>query len=343
MKNKKKHINIPVFIPHLGCPNMCVFCNQRTISGVSDFKAESVIDDIESVLSSVDRECTKIELAFFGGSFTGIDRELMISLLKIGKGYLDKGRIDSMRCSTRPDYIDGEILGILKEYGMKTIELGIQSMSDDVLKKCKRGHAAEDTRRACRAVREAGFELVGQMMIGLPGADSESECECARFICECGCIGARVYPTVVFFGTELVCMCESGDYIPLDTESAVDRTKRVLDVFDRASLQVIRVGLCASENLTDGSRVYAGANDVAIGERAMSALYFDRICALIDSTGKQSEGRDCIIYAAMGSVSKIVGQRKCNKLALVKKYGFKSVKIIEKAELIGYNIRIDIL
>jgi len=117
----------------------------------------------------------------------------------------------------------------------------------------------------------------------------------------------------------------------------------VLDIFDRASLPVIRVGLCASENLTDDSRVYAGANDVAIGERAMSALFFDRICALIDGWEKQLEGMECIIYAPLGSVSKIVGQRKCNKLALIKKYGFKSVKIIEKTELIGYNIRIDIL
>jgi len=343
MKNKKKHINVPVFIPHLGCPNMCVFCNQRTISGVSDFKAESVIDEIDAVLSSVDRDTAEVELAFFGGSFTGIDRDLMISLLKIGKDYLDRGMIDSMRCSTRPDYIDGEILGILGKYGMKTVELGIQSMSDEVLSKCKRGHVSEDTRRACKAIREAGFELVGQMMIGLPGADAESECECARFICECGCVGARVYPTVVFFGTELVSMCESGEYSPLDTDSAVVRTKRVLDIFDRASLPVIRVGLCASENLTDDSRVYAGANDVAIGERAMSALFFDRICALIDGWEKQLEGMECIIYAPLGSVSKIVGQRKCNKLALIKKYGFKSVKIIEKTELIGYNIRIDIL
>lgn len=343
MKNKKKHINIPVFIPHLGCPNMCVFCNQRTISGVSDFKAESVIDGIEAVLSSVQRDETEIELAFFGGSFTGIDRELMISLLMIGKSYLDRGLIDSMRCSTRPDYINEEILGILKKYGMKTIELGIQSMSDKVLSKCKRGHVSEDTRRACTAVLEAGFELVGQMMIGLPGADEKSECECARFICESGCVGARVYPTVVFFGTELVCMCKSGEYTPLDTESAVERTKRVLDVFDKAAVPVIRVGLCASENLTDGSRVFAGANDAAIGERAMSALYFDRICALIDSYKQPYEDRACVIYAAIGSVSKIVGQRKCNKLALIKKYGFKSVKIVEKTELIGYNIRIDIL
>ena len=121
MSVKKKHVNIPVFIPHLGCPNMCVFCNQRAISGVTEFNAKSVMSDIEAVLSTVDRENTDLELAFFGGSFTGIDRSLMVELLRIGKSYLDIGAIDSMRCSTRPDYINDEILQILREYGMRTI------------------------------------------------------------------------------------------------------------------------------------------------------------------------------------------------------------------------------
>ncbi len=307
------------------------------------FEADSVVSDIEAVLSTLDRETCDIELAFFGGSFTGIDRELMISLLKIGKRYLDLGRIDSMRCSTRPDYIDGEILGILKKYGMSTVELGIQSMDDSVLCACRRGHTAERTKEACRAVTDAGFELVGQMMIGLPGASEESERECARFISEIGAVAARVYPTVVFSDTELACMTERGEYIPLDTDSAVSRTKAVLDVFDRAGIKVIRVGLCASENLTDPEQVFAGANDVAIGERAMSALFFDRICDQIDRSESETDGRICVISAPFGSVSKVVGQKKANKEALQKKYGFKSVKILEKSELIGYNIIIDII
>ncbi len=322
---------------------MCVFCNQRTISGVKSFEADSVISDIEAVLLTVDRDSCEIELAFFGGSFTGIERELMLSLLKIGKSYLDRGFIDSMRCSTRPDYIDAEILSTLREYGMSTIELGIQSMDDSVLSKSKRGHTAQRTRQACKDIIDGGFSLVGQMMIGLPGATAESECECARFICECGAVAARVYPTVVFRDTELVCMTERGEYIPLDTESAIERTKAVLDIFDRAGVGVIRVGLCASENLTSDEQVYAGAADVACGEKAMSALFYERICMQIDEKSTDTEGRTCFIFAPFGSVSKIVGQRKSNKEALQKKYGFKSVKILEKSELIGYNILIDIL
>lgn len=341
MREKKRHVNIPVFIPHLGCPNMCVFCNQRSISGVREFDCESVISDIETVLSTLDRDGTYVELAFFGGSFTGIDRELMIRLLEIGKRYLDSGRIDSIRCSTRPDYIDPQILDILSRYGMRTVELGIQSMDDGVLTACRRGHNCDTTRDACRAVVDAGLELVGQMMIGLPGATPETEAETARFICSCGAAGARVYPTVVFYETELCDMSASGAYIPLSTEQAIERTKNVLGIFDENDIKVIRVGLCSSENLTDESKVYAGASDESIGEKAMSALYLDRIegelCRFADTNDKC-----CMIEGSVGSVSKISGHKRKNKIILQEKYGFKSVKILENENLLGYNIKIDV-
>ena len=342
MLTKKKHVNIPVFIPHLGCPNMCVFCNQRSISGVDEFDLRSVISDIESALSTIDCESTEVELAFFGGSFTGIDRALMIDLLEIGKSYLDRGLIKSMRCSTRPDYINEEILELLKKYGMSTVELGIQSMDDSVLLASRRGHLSSVTRDACRAVLKSGLALVGQMMIGLPGASVESEIECAEFISDCGATAARVYPTVVFHETELCSMCESGVYLPLSLDEAVKRTCRVLDVFDKKQIKVIRVGLCSGENLTDPSRVYAGANDESIGEMAMSALYYERICAVLDKMGDLI-GRGCVIHCGVGSVSKISGHRRKNKTALYEKYGIKSLKILENNELIGYNIRIEII
>lgn len=341
MAYKKKHVNIPVFIPHLGCPNMCVFCNQRSISGVNEFDAQSVRSDIEAVLKTVDRDNTELELAFFGGSFTGIDRALMTELLGIGKSYLDSGKIDSMRCSTRPDYINDEILSVLREYGMKTVELGIQSMDNKVLSECKRGHCADVTKEACKAVVQAGFELVGQMMIGLPGADSASEVACARFISECGASSARVYPTVVFCDTELCAMAKSGTYMPLSLDEAIERTKRVLCVFDENGIKVIRVGLCSSENLTDPSHVYAGANDVSIGEMAMSALYLEKMCDVLDRMDTEGK-RYCTVFCAEGAVSKVSGHRRKNKEMICQKYGFRSVKILEKSDLIGYNIRIEI-
>ncbi len=321
---------------------MCVFCNQHSISGVDRFESGSVLLEIENALSTIDKENTEVELAFFGGSFTGIDRSLMTELLVIGRDLLEKGCIDSIRCSTRPDYINEEILALLKEYGMRTIELGIQSMDDNVLLMSRRGHSSDVTRNACTMIVDAGFDLVGQMMIGLPGSSAESELRCARFIVESGATAARVYPTVVFHDTELCSMSMSGDYFPLDLEDAVCRTRDVLDVFDKNNIKVIRVGLCASENLSDSSRVFGGANDAAIGEMAMSALYLKRICALLDKM-TDTEGKELLINGCPGAVSKISGHKKQNKKIIFEKYGIKSIRILENKDLIGYNIVLNLV
>ncbi|MBQ9131967.1 MAG: radical SAM protein, partial [Clostridia bacterium] len=163
------HRNIPIFIPHLGCPNQCVFCNQCSISGCRQFSPAQVTRQIDAALSTVPKG-TPVEIAFFGGSFTGIDRELMIGLLEMAQAYVDRGAVDSIRLSTRPDYISQEILEILARYSVRHIELGLQSMNDGVLQACRRGHTAAQAEEACRAVVAAGFSLTGQMMIGLPGS-----------------------------------------------------------------------------------------------------------------------------------------------------------------------------
>ena len=124
----KKHANIPIFIPHLGCPNQCVFCNQRTISGVREFDLSSVDKQITDALETIGDSC-ECEIAFFGGSFTGIDRKLMLDLLKIAHKYVESGRVSSIRCSTRPDYISEDVLDILERYSVKTIELGMELLS----------------------------------------------------------------------------------------------------------------------------------------------------------------------------------------------------------------------
>ena len=332
---KKRHINIPIFIPHLGCPNGCVFCNQRSISGHLEFQIEDVERDIDEALSTIGEE-DSCEIAFFGGSFTGIDRSLMIALLDIAQGYCDRGRVEAIRLSTRPDYIDSEILDILKKYSVRTVELGLQSMDSDVLLASKRGHTAKIAEDACRMVKEWGFELIGQMMIGLPSSDVEKEKETERRICALGADGARVYPTVVFYDTELAEMTAKGEYIPLDTDGAVRRTKEVLDIFDRQGVPCIRVGLCSGENLADETKVMGGANHAAIGELAMGELYFDRICAEIERCG--FFGGELTVYVAEGNVSKAVGQKKKNKLRICEKYGFSRVKVLEKKSILSYNI-----
>lgn len=334
----RKHVNIPIFIPHLGCPNNCVFCNQHTISGHGEFNILDVEREIENALSTVSAD-TPTEIAFFGGSFTGIDRSLMISLLDIAQKYVDGGRVSQIRLSTRPDYIDGEILSILSRYAVRTVELGLQSLEDKVLMASKRGHGKDCAERACREIKRAGFELVGQMMIGLPLSDAENEIYTAKRICELGADAARVYPTVVFADTELADMTERGAYTPLALDDAVSRTKNVLDVFDKAGVPCIRVGLCASENLSDASRAIAGANHVAIGEMAMSELYLERICRQLDTMSVYGGGVN--IYVARGATSKAVGQKKRNKVKICEKYGLEWVKVLEKNEIIGYNIIIE--
>lgn len=337
----KKHINIPIFIPHLGCPNNCVFCNQRSISGRQHFEVSEVEGQIDDVLATLSAD-TEREIAFFGGSFTGIDRELMIHLLGVAKNYMDAGKVSGIRLSTRPDYIDREILDILLKYGVRVIELGLQSMDEKVLVATKRGHTIKQAEEACLLIKEYGFDLIGQMMIGLPQSSRESEMYTARRICELGADGARVYPTVVFYNTELCEMAEAGRYLPISKDEAVMRTKEVLKIFDKFNVPCIRVGLCASENLSDEKEVYGGANHSAVGELAMGEIYFEKICSELGDNAS-FDGKTLIIYAAKGATSKVAGQNRRNKIRLCEKYRFNKIKILEKNDIIGYNIILEVV
>lgn len=330
-----RHVNIPVFIPHVGCPNACVFCNQRSISGKTEFDASEVDGIISEALSTVaaDDVC---EIAFFGGSFTGIDRNLMLYLLGVAQKYVDLGRVDSIRLSTRPDYINSDIIADLKRFSVKNVELGLQSLDDGVLLCSGRGHDADCARKACKMLKEAGFSLIGQMMIGLPHSSVETEAATARGIVDVGADGARVYPTVVFHGTELASMTQRGEYVPLENGEAVMRTKEVLKIFAKANVPCIRVGLQSSENLSDETHVMAGANHSAIGELAMNELYYDNICEELDRRG--ISGGELTVYVAKGCTSKAVGQKKKNKIRICQKYGFKRIKVLEKNEIMSYNI-----
>ena len=335
----RKHRNIPVFIPHLGCPNNCVFCNQRTISGRQFFDERSVEDQIRTAASTLGPDDTA-EIAFFGGSFTGIDRGLMIRLLETAHRFLSEpgSRIGSVRCSTRPDYIDPEIIGILKRYGVETVELGIQSMSDRVLAASKRGHTAADTERACELITGAGMRLGGQMMVGLPLSAPGDERETAEAICRMGASEARIYPTVVFRGTELCSMTEAGSYSPLSIEESVSRTADLLEIFDRHGVRVIRTGLCASESLAAPGEIIAGGYHPAIGEMAMSEVFRRRIDAAMPAYLRGAP--EVTVEVPPGSLSKAVGQRRANIAYLSEKYAVDRVKILEKNTLIGYNILI---
>ncbi len=333
---KNTHVNIPLFIPHLGCPNMCVFCNQRAISGVCSFILETTRHKIESVLETVRGRGICCEIAFFGGSFTGIDRELMINLLNIVQEYVDRGEVSGIRMSTRPDYIDSEIILILKKYTVSAVELGIQSFSDEVLRKCKRGHDSDCSRAAVKLLTNNGFNVVGQMMIGLPGATLSDEIGTALEICSLGASAARIYPTVVFRETELYDMTIRGEYIPLTLDEAVERSSAVFDVFLKHGVDCLRIGLCDSENLHSEETYFAGPNHPAMGELVYGEIYYKKICEIIEKT-EGSIPSEITLYVPKGEISKASGHKQRNKYRIKEKYGIKNIVFVESENMAIYT------
>lgn len=310
-----RHVNIPIFIPHEGCKNSCVFCDQRSITGTSGSAHRDIRPEIETALSTV---CSDdfAEIAFFGGSFTGIGNKLMTSLLDTAYEYVKNGKVRSIRLSTRPDYIDRGILDILKTHGVTDVELGIQSMVQSVLDMSRRGHTVEQTRKACALIKEYGFNLVGQMMTGLPGSSQADEVYTAQQIVEMGADGARIYPTVVFRNTELCNMAMRTEYTPLTNEDAVKRSAAVYAVFDKANVKVLRIGLCASEQLS-GSDVYAGVNHPALGELVLGEYYYEKLCGRLSemlALAQNIPGKvNICIHCSKSDSSKIAGQKSANK------------------------------
>lgn len=338
MKTVKKHINIPVFIPHYGCKYDCIFCNQKKITGKTSYNRGQVCEEIERAAKTIDYANSEVELAFFGGSFTAIDREEMLSLLDIANRYREIGIIEKIRLSTRPDAIDGEILTILKRYNVTTIELGIQSFSDNVLKLCERGHTAQESALACKMIKLFGFELVGQMMCGLPGSSFDDEIYTAREIVRLGADGARIYPTVVFPDTKLERMTQSGEYEPLSVEEATLRGVRVFSVFAENGVTVIRIGLCANETLVqNGGNLYHSA----MGELILNGFYLDKMRNLLDRE-KNTEGKTAFFTLEKGKVSQAVGQRRKNVEILKKEYLLGDIKFKESEDMTGYGIALNL-
>ncbi len=323
---------------------MCVFCNQRSISGKQSFKWESVVAEIDEALETISPDC-EVEIAYFGGSFTGIDRELMIYLLNVAKDYVEhpregRARVTGIRMSTRPDYIDDEIMRALSHYPVKTVELGLQSMDDEVLRLTNRGHSAKDAENACRLIKNAGYSLVGQMMIGLPGSTLQKELMTAEKICEMGADGARIYPTVTFYDTELAHMADRGEYKMLELEDAIYRSKEVLKVFNSHGVECIRIGLCASDNLGDLQKVKGGANHPALGELVRGELLYDGICELLGRLAESEslEGKSFLVGVYKGELSRAIGMNGKNRDRLLRDFKLKELRFYETTQSIGITL-----
>ncbi len=321
-----KHANIALFIPHNGCPHQCAFCNQRTISGAA---AQPTVDDVQAAvhtaLSSPHFDGSRAEIAFFGGSFTAIERGYMLELLEAAYEFVKSGDVAGIRISTRPDAIDEEILDILKQYGVTSIELGAQSMRDDVLQRNRRGHTAEDVVNASQLIRQYGFSLGLQMMTGLDGDDDEGAWFTAREIAALQPDTVRIYPTVVLEGTELAERMRTGEYVPPNYESAASLCAGLLAFFEDEGINVIKLGLHASDGV-EGQRV-GGAYHPAFRELCEGILYYQIIRGRLME--RYPDGGAFVVYVDKHDVSKASGQKKCNLVKLAQEGWYVKIKGME--------------
>ena len=325
---KGKQYTIPIFIPHKGCPNNCVFCNQKKISGqLTDVTSEDVKDKIEEYLKYYSNSKKKIEIAFFGGSFTGIPMDKQIEYLEVANGYVKKGLVDAIRISTRPDYIDGKILDVMKKYNVKTIELGVQSMDDKILALSKRGHTALDVVNASKLIRYYDIELGHQIMIGLPGSTRESEVYTIKECLKLHPQQLRIYPVYVIADSELYSMYENSEYKPLSINEAVKRCKAVIYECQKTEISIIRLGLQSTDEITAKNNDLRGPVSDNLAEYVMSALVRDKIEYEIKN--RRIDDSKLIINVSKKYVSICIGPKKINKLYFEDKY---NIKFIVKGE-----------
>ena len=282
----KKQYIIPIFVPHLGCPNDCIFCNQKSISGQkANMTKEEAKKIIDSYLKSIKNEDSQIEIAFFGGSFTAIDSKTQEELLQVAYEYVKNGKVESIRVSTRPDAINKEILKRLKKYKVKTIELGVQSANDYILKRANRGHTFQDVKKASKMIRWNGFKLGHQMMVGLPESTRIDEINTAKALIKLKPKMVRIYPVLVVKNTKLEKEYKEGIYEPLPLVQAVEVCKELVRMFSDKNIEIIRVGLQNTDEISEPgskeSEVVAGPYHPAFRQLVESSMWYDAIVGKI--------------------------------------------------------------
>ncbi len=318
--NKEDQYTIPIFIPHKGCKNECVFCNQVKISGtVKNVPYEEVDKKIQEYLKYFEgSKNKKIQIAFFGGSFTGLCIDEQIKYLKIAYKYIKLGKVDSIRISTRPDYISPRILKMLKKYNVKNIELGVQCLDEDVLKISKRGHTINDVIRASRLIKLYGFTLGHQMMIGLPGSSDKTDIKTIEKIISLGAKEIRIYPVYVIKPSELYDMYVSKEYVPLTLEEAVIRTTEVVKICNKHNIRIIRLGLQSTDEITKNNKEIAGPVSDNLAEYVFALLVKEKLEKII----QEKNLKNTVIKVEVDKryISIVSGPKKCNKVYFKEKY-----------------------
>ena len=318
----KKHFTIPVFVPELACPHRCIFCNQNHITSREHVPGmEETRNIIEDHLKTLPEDA-EIDIGYLGGNFTGIPALQQEEFLDLAWNYKVNKKIQGIRVSTRPDYIDERVLERLENFGVTTIELGAQSMDNEVLRKAGRGHSVKDTENASKIIVERGFQLGLQMMIGLPEDNDEKSLHTARRIVELGATSTRIYPTLVVKNTPLKEMWQNGKYQPLTMEQAIERTKQLIPVFEEGKVRIIRIGLHPSEGFLNGSQLLAGPFHQSFRELVMTEVWNDRL----GNHRWDKNHRQVILHVNPGEFNIAVGYQAKNKKMLLDK--FQKVKFI---------------
>jgi len=325
-----KHYNIPIFIPELACHYKCIYCNQRKISGMKEIPASNdIVNTIEKYLNTIDYKNSEVEIGFFGGSFTGLSLDKQEELLVLTKPYIDNQMVQSIRLSTRPDYINEENLELLLKYNVKTIELGAQSMDDEVLKYSGRGHTAEVVRQASKMIKAHGFNLGLQMMIGLPMDTHQKAITTAKEIINLGADNTRIYPTLVIKNTPLEDLYNKGEYIPLNMDEAVSIVKDLVLLFEAANVNILRIGLHPSEGLLNGNDLVAGPFHPSFKELVMAEVWKDNFNELFNMNNKDKK---LTIFVPAKAFNFAIGYFGSNKKQLEKYYKQVNFKIDELLE-----------
>lgn len=322
---------IPIFIPHKGCPNDCVFCNQRKITGQgTTYNYEAIEDEIQKALRTIDlKKDPRVEIAFYGGSFTAIDKESQEILLSMAKKYIDQYQLQGIRISTRPDYINEEILNRLKKYGVKIIELGVQSLDVTVLKASNRGHTSDIVYKSAKLIKDFGFVLGIQLMIGLPGDNVQKALATVKKVITLAPEISRIYPTLVIKDTQLEKMYNEGLYEPLSLEDAIELSKDMYHLLFTNNIEVIRMGLQPTENILEGKDVIAGPFHSSFRSLVISSYIYD---LMIKSLG-QYNGKAITFVLNNKDISYLVGDKKSNKIKIMEKYALNQFKIETDSEI----------
>ncbi len=317
----KKHSNIPIFIPELACPHQCIFCDQEKISGTHSIpQPADIIDIVERYLETIP-ENRKINIAFFGGSFTGLSIDLQEQYLKEAFRFVKNGRVSGIRLSTRPDYINGTVLELLKSFGVSAIELGAQSTCQEVLNQSERGHTVEDIRDASNLICQNGFALGLQMMIGLPGDSYERSIQTANDIVSLGASNTRIYPAIVIKRTALEKLYHEGKYTPLTLEEAVEWTKDIVHIFEKNNVSILRMGLHPSDELVIGKSLIDGPFHASFKEMVMTQIWKDIIDTELESVDLSSPNK-IKITVSNRQIHYAIGYKQTNRERLISR-GYK--------------------